>query len=194
MKVTDYAVMFAMKNQIKEAIADTFFALAQKKNIDKITVKELVDACGISRQTFYYHFQDILEVIEWQAQRLAENMAVQIRATDSPERAARILASFFAEHHVLLKKLQDSQKRDFVEKLVLDAMQEHLRLTLRNSTANMPPDITTSEAETLISFFSYGLAGLLLSRCHGRSPDVNELTRQIMIVLRQFIPKTDTLT
>lgn len=48
----------------KEVIADAFVSLAQRKNADKITVKDLVEACGISRQTFYYHFQDILEVIE----------------------------------------------------------------------------------------------------------------------------------
>ena len=59
-----------MKTQMKETIADAFIALARKKSIDKITVKDLVDYCDISRQSFYYHFQDILEVIEWNMQRI----------------------------------------------------------------------------------------------------------------------------
>lgn len=54
-----------MPVNVKGMIADTFMQLSREKNVDKITVKDLVERCGISRQTFYYHFQDLLEVIEW---------------------------------------------------------------------------------------------------------------------------------
>ena len=46
----------------KSMIADAFIKLSGEKNIDKITVKDIVDECGISRQSFYYHFQDIYMV------------------------------------------------------------------------------------------------------------------------------------
>ena len=54
-----------MPVNVKPMIAEAFLKLSKEKNIDKITVKDIVDTCGISRQSFYYHFQDILEVIEW---------------------------------------------------------------------------------------------------------------------------------
>lgn len=44
-----------MPVQVKPMIAEAFIRLSKQKNIDKITVKDLVEACGISRQTFYYH-------------------------------------------------------------------------------------------------------------------------------------------
>ena len=53
-----------MAIDMKRTIAEMLIKLLEHKPVDKITVKELVDACGISRQTFYYHFQDIMEVIE----------------------------------------------------------------------------------------------------------------------------------
>ena len=53
-----------MPVNVKNLIAETFVRLSDEKNIDKITVKDIVEACGISRQAFYYHFQDLLEVIE----------------------------------------------------------------------------------------------------------------------------------
>ena len=180
-----------MKNQMKSVIANKFFELAQKKNIDKITVKDLVDACDISRQTFYYHFQDIFEVIEWHAEQLEAEMAAQCREAKSLEGAIRILAAFFVEHHHLLEKLRDSQKRDFVEKLVLDAMQGRFRQAVRESAADAPLDISATEVETLISFFSYGLAGILVSHCQGRTPNVDELTQQILVVFRRLIPGID---
>lgn len=36
-----------------------------KSSLDQITVKELVADCGINRQTFYYHFKDIYELLGW---------------------------------------------------------------------------------------------------------------------------------
>lgn len=54
-----------MPIDVKKRIVEAFVKLSKEKNIDKITVKDIVDECGISRQAFYYHFQDILEVIEW---------------------------------------------------------------------------------------------------------------------------------
>ena len=36
-----------------------------KKPLDKITIRDITDDCGISRMTFYYHFQDIYDLVEW---------------------------------------------------------------------------------------------------------------------------------
>lgn len=70
-----------MPVDMKEKIADQLNALLRRKSLDKITVKELVDGCGISRQTFYYHFQDIMDVVEWQQKRvLAQGIARSLAA------------------------------------------------------------------------------------------------------------------
>ena len=54
-----------MPVDMKAKIAQTLYELLKHKSLDKITVKELVDTCNISRQSFYYHFQDIMDVVEW---------------------------------------------------------------------------------------------------------------------------------
>lgn len=47
----------------KKLLADGLKELLEKKTLDKITVKELVATCGVNRQTFYYNFQDIYELL-----------------------------------------------------------------------------------------------------------------------------------
>ena len=74
-----------MPADMKQMIAEALTKLLEHKRVDKITVKELVDACGISRQTFYYHFQDIMDVIEWLADRaLQRAVAVSLAASTPP--------------------------------------------------------------------------------------------------------------
>lgn len=54
-----------MASNTKNLIANSFFKLIKNEEFDKITVTDLVEDCDISRQTFYYHFDDISKMIEW---------------------------------------------------------------------------------------------------------------------------------
>ncbi len=49
----------------KKAIAYTFKDLLKEKPFNKITINDIANKCDINRQTFYYHFQDIRDLIEW---------------------------------------------------------------------------------------------------------------------------------
>lgn len=48
-----------MAADMKRIIAEHFDALVRQRGIDKVTVTAVIEDCGISRQTFYYHFQDL---------------------------------------------------------------------------------------------------------------------------------------
>ena len=54
-----------MANSTKKALEASLKKLLKEKPFDKITIADLTGDCGISRMTFYYHFQDIYELAEW---------------------------------------------------------------------------------------------------------------------------------
>ncbi|NCB34361.1 MAG: TetR family transcriptional regulator [Erysipelotrichia bacterium] len=54
-----------MSELTKNAIAQSIKKLASEKPIDKITISEIAKTAGINRQTFYYHFTDIYDLIQW---------------------------------------------------------------------------------------------------------------------------------
>lgn len=54
-----------MNQLTKDAIAKALTDLLQERPIEKITIKDITDRCGINRQTFYYHFSDIYDLMEW---------------------------------------------------------------------------------------------------------------------------------
>lgn len=63
-----------MREDMKAVIADTFSQMLDKEDIDKITVTKLIAECHISRQTFYYHFKDIMDVLEWTFRRATQEL------------------------------------------------------------------------------------------------------------------------
>ena len=53
-----------MKNLTKQLIKETFISLIDQKPLTQITVKMIVEECGINRNSFYYHYQDLPTLIE----------------------------------------------------------------------------------------------------------------------------------
>lgn len=56
--------------ETKKMIGDTLHDIMQKKQVNRITVHDIMDRSGMKRQSFYYHFQDIYDVLDWELDRL----------------------------------------------------------------------------------------------------------------------------
>ena len=67
----------------KELLAESFRELAGQKNIDKITVQEIVDNCDYSTATFYRHYKDKYDLIAWDYAHKAEEIMAQLGASDT---------------------------------------------------------------------------------------------------------------
>ena len=148
-----------MPVNMKDTIAEAFLAMTARKSIDKITVKDLVEACHISRQTFYYHFQDIVEVIEWAGQRVVQRAVSMSLAAENPEDAIRAFFSVAAEHYGLLQKLLNSQKRVQIERMLLQGVRTYLQELGRYQPSGRT--LSYADAEIELNFCAWGFTGLL---------------------------------
>lgn len=54
-----------MNDITKQAIVSSFKKLANQNNISNITIKDIMNDCGLKRQTFYNHFIDKYDLIKW---------------------------------------------------------------------------------------------------------------------------------
>ena len=61
-----------MSKHTKYALGESLKKILQKKPLNKITVTEIVNDCGVNRMTFYYHFHDIYDLLEWVCVKDAE--------------------------------------------------------------------------------------------------------------------------
>lgn len=61
-----------MAKSTKQDIWDTLLEMLRDTPLDEITVKNLTEKCGISRQAFYYHFSDIYSAVGWGIQQELE--------------------------------------------------------------------------------------------------------------------------
>lgn len=170
-----------MPVNMKNIIAGTFVSMAKQKPIDKITVKALIEECGVSRQTFYYHFQDIMEVIEWNLEEAIRTMLDRTLKAESPEEALTALIDISKENSVLIRRLLNSQKRDQIETLFVQAIRTYCQRLFQERKQEFSSNYV--ELEAALDFLSFGITGILLKYCEQDQISSRKLAEQICKLL-----------
>ena len=62
---------YSSSEQTKQAMASALKELMAQKPIDRITIHEITERCGMRRQNFYYHFEDVYDLMRWMFEREA---------------------------------------------------------------------------------------------------------------------------
>jgi len=57
------------ENRTRRSLDSALRELLKQKPLDQIRVRELMERCGLRRQSFYYHFKDVYELFDWSVQR-----------------------------------------------------------------------------------------------------------------------------
>lgn len=170
-----------MPSDTKQAIAAAFAEIAQKKPVDKITVKDLVEHCGISRQTFYYHFQDILDVMEWCIQQLLQKATDNSLRFPSEAEAIEEFIVVATKYGDILLRLLNSQKREQVESFFVTAMST----CIYQSIIARKPDWKCNHADltVVLRFYACGMTGVILDLCRKKDVDYKRLSVQLVELL-----------
>lgn len=159
-----------MPVDMKGVIAEAFVKMIQRNGLDKITVKALIEECHISRQTFYYHFQDIMDVLEWSMGQTVEHLVKKSLQAEDLHSAIKIFVSFSVENFPMLQKLMDSQRRAQIERMLMDGMVTYLQELSQNSPENLV--VSYVDREILLRYNAFGLVGILLT--YGGEPNLDQ--------------------
>ena len=174
--------------RMKQMIADTYAALLQKKPLDKITVKELVEACQISRQTFYYHFSDVLEVLTWRVSQSVQQAVARSLEAETPEAAMEELLRMALRDRPMIRRIFQSQRRDQIEGIFLDGVRHYMEELIRNKAPGLPMNYT--QGRVCLRYCAGGVAGLMLGDYvteDNLKPMAEQLSRMVSATVRSCL-------
>ena len=166
-----------MREDMKAVIADTFSQMLDKEDIDKITVTKLIGEGHISRQTFYYHFKDIMDVLEWTFKRATEELVQRSLKAEDNIVALKEFAIFIRQNRTKLERLLYSRRGGEIENLLTEAAGAYLGERGRNKV----PEISLSfdELEIMLKFYACGMVGVLMQYMVKPHLDEEKLVIQI---------------
>lgn len=156
------------KNQIMSALA----GLLQTKRLDDITVTELVEQCGISRQAFYYHFSDLYGVVDYAIQQLLDGLGIT-----RPEEWRDVLEKTLAllrENRTVVLNVYRAYERSYVEhdlrRWAMPLVEARTRMAAQkyNVTEDqigfMTELLTQALASTVLSWVERGMPSSVIER------------------------------
>lgn len=104
-----------MTDFTKKAIQNSFMKLLNEKPLKQISVRDIVDDCGINRNTFYYHFQDIPELMESMIREGAENIIAEHPRINSIEECLNAVIGLGIKYQRAILHVYKSINRDLFE-------------------------------------------------------------------------------
>ena len=147
----------------KMAIVKAFEELARVKNVDRITVKEITDKCQISRNTFYYHFKDIYDVLEemlnQRVEQMIETLELNMQSGNSVQDTRRAGMRYILDNRELFFNLYQSAGVQEV-KMYLDKSSSVLGHYLIDRLSE-GMNVSERDKDLIISFYQYDHAGMM---------------------------------
>lgn len=144
----------------QQAIMYSLLRLLQEKSIDKITVKDICEMCEINRNTFYYYYSDIYEVlkvlIETETEKsLKENQEYKSFYEEYLEKYHLVLEYKKAVHH-----LYNSKNRDLILKYLYDITENFMEKYVLEEVEGK--NLSTEDIQFIVGFYSNSMVGILL--------------------------------
>ena len=98
-------------NITKRAIQEAFLSLLNEKPLGKITVKDITDRCGINRNTFYYHYQDIPALLEEICQNQVDELVGKYPTINSIEECLDAAMQMIMNNKRMVMHIYNSDNR-----------------------------------------------------------------------------------
>ena len=149
-----------MPNFTKMAIKATFIRLLDEKPLSQITVKNIVEECGVNRNSFYYHFQDIPALIEELVTETADQIIAEYPAIDSLETCLNVALEFATKNRRAILHIYNSVNRDIFEQYLWKVCQHVVSAYAGAIFADKP--VREEDKELIIRFYRQECFGMVM--------------------------------
>ena len=143
----------------KEWIAKSFLELSETKSVDKITVKDIVENCGLTKSTFYNHFNDKYDLLMWIYIEPVRNIISRINTVgyNFREAVAANLRYIASNRTYLVNALKNTPGQNSFIRYAFEINFTLLRDFIKSYNK---ADILPLRIETLIKLYVYGTVEL----------------------------------
>lgn len=148
-----------MPSFTKNAIKATFIKMLEERPLSTITVKELVEECGINRNSFYYHYQDLPSLIEEIIKEDADAIIEKYPSVNSVVECYDALVEFASKNKKALLHIFRSMNREVFERYLMETSKYFIQSYFTTITEEI---MSESDREILINYYKCICFGLII--------------------------------
>lgn len=149
-----------MSQTTKRALATSFKKLLAEKPLDKITVTDIAEDCEVNRQTFYYHFQDIYDLVEWIYSSEATQALNGKKTYDTWQQGFLHIFEYVQQNKYFVKNTYHSVSREHLERYLYNETYNLLIGVIEEKAGGMT--VRSEDKAFIANFYKYAFVGLML--------------------------------
>ncbi len=150
-----------MSQITKKAMAEALKHLLETRPLSKITITDITQSCSINRMTFYYHFQDIYDLIDWICQDEGERAIGENRDAATWQEGFLNLCRSVLENRSFIENVYHSVQREQIENFLYRVTEALIGPVVDEETAgNLLSEV---ERQWIIDFYKYALVGVAIN-------------------------------
>lgn len=178
-----------MSNITKRALEASLKNLLLQKPLNKITVGDIANDCGINRMTFYYHFKDIYDLIEWSCVEDATKALEGKKTYDTWQEGFLNIFNAVLDNKPFIMNVYRSVSREQIEMYLYKLTYNLLIDVVNEKSVGMA--VSDEDKNFIADFYKYAFVGIMLNWIRN---DMKEEPKQIVDHLSVLIHGNITRT
>ena len=149
-----------MSQVTKRALEQSLKNLLLKKPLTKITIADIAEDCGINRMTFYYHFKDIYDLVEWSCMEDARQALEENRTYDTWQEGLLRIFAAVRENKPFIMNVYRCVHKEQVEKFLTPLVDALVRNVIVEESVGMT--VREEDKDFIAQVYSYVFIGVML--------------------------------
>ena len=175
-----------MSQITKRALEQSLKNLLQQKPLSKITISDITEDCGISRMTFYYHFKDIYDLVEWACAEDAARALQNKKTYDTWQQGFVQIFHAVRENQAFVMNVYRCVNREQVEKYLVPLTDQLIMGVITERAAGMT--VREADQQFIAQVYSYAFVGIMLDWIRDdMRADPEELVNKLALVIQGSI-------
>jgi len=172
-----------MKSEVtKDLLCESLKRLLAQKSLDKISIKAITDGCGLNRQTFYYHFDDIYQAVDWLLKKEAVSIFFDQKENLLLKEGLQVLFAYIASNRTMCLNVLASVGNEYIYRFFYDELYSIICNNLSDSEKGVALD--ASKKAQLVKYLVISCGSYIVAWMMGvveESPEeiIEFLLRQI---------------
>ena len=180
-------------NKTKDLLVSSLQELLLTKPLDKIRISDITDHCGMNRQTFYYHFHDIYDLIEYAYYHdssrpyIIDKLAVS--APFSWRHAFDELLNYIHDNEIFILRIRHSLSSNYLTNILKHSVEEYLHKVLH--IANEEYHVSEKNMNNIQIFYNNAIVGRILEWIdHDMKEEIEELSSALTTLMEGTLENT----
>lgn len=170
-----------MAVNMKEVIAEAVRTLLMDKKVKKLTVKDIVEECHITRQSFYYHFEDIPHLLLWIMQQGVERMKIEARKQEGEEGALKCFFLLAINVKPYIESTMESNYGEELARLFKQQMDQMFDEIAENKGLHQSAD--PAELKLLMRYHCHAIMGIISEWTEEDTRNLDQIVHEVYQIL-----------